>query len=99
MALNYIWFLFFMIAFAIALVKFIITGDVLIFKTITEGIFKSAGDSVDLSFKLIGIMTLFLGFMKIGRMPVPFDCFPGLLPLSSAACFLKCRTGILLLVT
>lgn len=67
MALNYIWFLFFMIAFAIALVKFIITGDVLIFKTITEGIFKSAGDSVDLSFKLIGIMTLFLGFMKIGE--------------------------------
>ncbi|MEN9950917.1 MAG: hypothetical protein RLY85_1669 [Bacteroidota bacterium] len=67
MALNYIWFLFFMIAFAIALVKFIVTGDVLIFKTITEGIFKSAGDSVDLSFKLIGIMTLFLGFMKIGE--------------------------------
>lgn len=67
MALNYIWFLFFMIAFAIALVKFIITGDVLIFKTVTEGIFKSAGDSVDLSFKLIGIMTLFLGFMKIGE--------------------------------
>lgn len=67
MALNYIWFLFFMIAFAIALVKFIITGDVLIFKTITEGIFKSAGDSVDLSFKLIGIMTLFLGFMEIGE--------------------------------
>ena len=32
-----------------------------------DGIFKSAGDSVDLSFKLIGIMTLFLGFMSIGE--------------------------------
>ena len=67
MALNYIWFFFFIIAFAIALWKWIITGDPLIFKTVTEGIFKSANDSVDLSFKLIGIMTLFLGFMNIGE--------------------------------
>jgi len=67
MALNFIWFAFFMVAFAIALFKWIITGDVLIFKTITDGVFKSAGDSVDLSFKLIGIMTLFLGFMNIGE--------------------------------
>ena len=67
MALNFIWFAFFMLAFVIALFKWIVTGDVLIFKTITDGIFKSAGDSVDLSFKLIGIMTLFLGFMNIGE--------------------------------
>ena len=67
MALNLIWFSFFVIAFAVAFVKWAITGDMLIFKTITEGIFKSAGDSVDLSFKLIGIMTLFLGFMNIGE--------------------------------
>jgi len=67
MALNLIWFSFFVIAFAVAFVKWVTTGDVLIFKTITEGIFKSAGDSVDLSFKLIGIMTLFLGFMNIGE--------------------------------
>lgn len=67
MALNYIWFSFFLIAFLIAAVKWMITGDPLIFKAITEGIFKSAGDSVDLSFKLIGIMTLFLGFMNIGE--------------------------------
>lgn len=67
MALNLIWFSFFIIAFAVALFKWIVTGDPLIFKTITEGIFKSAGDSVDLSFKLIGIMTLFLGFMNIGE--------------------------------
>ncbi len=67
MALNFIWFSFFMVAFAIALFKWLVTGDVLIFKTITDGIFKSAGDSVDLSFKLVGIMTLFLGFMNIGE--------------------------------
>ena len=67
MALNFIWFGFFIVAFLIAFYKWIITGDVTIFKTITDGIFKSAGDSVDLSFKLIGIMTLFLGFMNIGE--------------------------------
>ncbi len=67
MSLNYIWFFFFVVAFVIAFFKWVITGDPLIFKTITDGIFKSAGDSVDLSFKLIGIMTLFLGFMNIGE--------------------------------
>lgn len=67
MALNYIWFLFFIISFLICGIKFLITGNALIFKEVTDGIFKSAGDSVDLSFKLIGIMTLFLGFMNIGE--------------------------------
>ncbi|MEY2594937.1 MAG: hypothetical protein RI965_209 [Bacteroidota bacterium] len=67
MTLNLIWFAFFILAFTVALFKWLVTGDVMIFKTITEGIFKSAGDSVDLSFKLIGIMTLFLGFMNIGE--------------------------------
>jgi spore maturation protein SpmA len=67
MALSYIWMAFFIIAFSVAFVQWIITGDVLIFKTIVDGIFKSAGDSVDLSFKLIGILTLFLGFMNIGE--------------------------------
>jgi spore maturation protein SpmA len=67
MALNYIWLAFFLISFGIAFVQWIVTGDAQIFKTIVDGIFKSAGDSVDLSFKLIGIMTLFLGFMNIGE--------------------------------
>jgi spore maturation protein SpmA len=67
MALSYIWMGFFIIAFSVAFVQWVITGDVLIFKTIVDGIFKSAGDSVELSFKLIGILTLFLGFMNIGE--------------------------------
>lgn len=67
MILNYIWLSFFLISFSIAFVQWLLTGDAQIFKTIVDGIFKSAGDSVDLSFKLIGIMTLFLGFMNIGE--------------------------------
>lgn len=67
MTLSYIWLSFFLVAFLIAAIKWIFLNDPMIFKVIVDGIFKSAGDSVDLSFKLIGIMTLFLGFMKIGE--------------------------------
>jgi len=67
MTLNYIWLGFFLVSFGLACVQWLATGDTMIFKTIVDGIFKSAGDSVDLSFKLIGIMTLFLGFMNIGE--------------------------------
>ncbi|MFZ9660602.1 MAG: nucleoside recognition domain-containing protein [Chitinophagaceae bacterium] len=67
MVLGYIWLSFFLIAFIIAIVKWSVFHDVQIFQVITEGIFKTAGDSVELSFKLIGILTLFLGFMKIGE--------------------------------
>jgi spore maturation protein SpmA len=67
MTLSYIWLAFFLVSFTIAFFQWITTGDAQIFKTIVDGIFKSAGDSVELSFKLIGIMTLFLGFMNIGE--------------------------------
>lgn len=67
MVLGYIWLSFFIIAFIISLIKWGIYHDAHIFQTITEGIFKTAGDSVELSFKLIGVMTLFLGFMRIGE--------------------------------
>lgn len=67
MTLSYIWLSFFLIAFLIAFIKWAFLNDPMIFKVIVDGVFKSAGDSVDLSFKLIGIMTLFLGFMSIGE--------------------------------
>lgn len=67
MALSYIWISFFLLAFLIACFKWGIMDDPMIFKMIIDGIFKSASDSVEISFKLIGIMTLFLGFMSIGE--------------------------------
>jgi spore maturation protein SpmA len=67
MTLNYIWLAFFLVSFAIAFFQWAVTGDDQIFKTIVDGIFKSANDSVELSFKLIGVMTLFLGFMNVGE--------------------------------
>ncbi len=67
MALNLIWILFFLIAFVTALVRLIFFGDTEIFKTIVDGVFDSAGVSVTTALGLIGIMALFLGFMKVGE--------------------------------
>jgi spore maturation protein SpmA len=67
MALNFIWIAFFLIAFVIALVKLIVMGDTEIFKTIIDGVFDAAGTSVQISIGLIGVISLFLGFMNIGE--------------------------------
>lgn len=67
MALNIIWIAFFLIAFIIALIKLVFLGDTEIFKTIIDGVFDSANTSVQISISLIGIMSLFLGFLNIGE--------------------------------
>ncbi|MEO5996688.1 MAG: nucleoside recognition domain-containing protein [Chitinophagaceae bacterium] len=67
MVLSYIWMAFFLLAFVIALIKWAFLGDQEIFRMLVEGIFKSAGDGFDISLKLVGILSLFLGFMKIGE--------------------------------
>jgi len=67
-ALNYIWIGFFVVAFVVAILKFIITGDTEIFKLITEGMFDSAKAAVmDISLPLAGVMTFFLGLLNIGE--------------------------------
>jgi spore maturation protein SpmA len=67
MALNLIWIIFFLIAFITALVRLIFFGDTEIFKTIIDGVFDSAGLSVQIAIGLIGIMSMFLGFLNIGE--------------------------------
>lgn len=67
MVLSYIWMAFFLVAFVIAFVKWAFFGDQEIFRMLVDGIFKSAGDGFDISLKLVGILSLFLGFMKIGE--------------------------------
>jgi spore maturation protein SpmA/spore maturation protein SpmB len=68
MALNYIWLGFFIVAFVVALLKFIITGDVEIFEIITKGIFDSSKAAVmDVALPLAGAMTFFLGLLNIGE--------------------------------
>ncbi len=68
MALNIVWIAFFLIAFVIALCKFIFLHDTEIFKTLVEGMFDSAKGSVmDVAFPLAGTMVFFLGIMNIAE--------------------------------
>ncbi|HEY8389212.1 MAG TPA: nucleoside recognition domain-containing protein [Parasegetibacter sp.] len=66
MALNYIWLAFFIIAFIVAVVR-LFMGDTEIFTRIITGIFDSAKTGFDISIGLVGMMTLWLGIMKIGE--------------------------------
>lgn len=66
MVLNYIWIGFFLLSFVVATVK-LMMGDTMVFKTMMDGVFSSAKTSVDISVGLIGVMSLFLGFMNIGE--------------------------------
>lgn len=68
MVLNYIWIAFFLIAFAVAFVKLIFLGDVNVFTEIINATFSSAKLGFEISIGLTGILTLWLGIMKIGEM-------------------------------
>lgn len=89
MALNYIWLAFFIIAFAVALFKTIFEGDLEVWSTIMSSSFSSAATAFEISLGLTGILSLWLGLMKVGeragvigffgRMISPLFCrlFPG----------------------
>ncbi len=67
MVLNYIWIGFFLIAFVVALFKLIVLGDTSIFPDIMNSTFDYAKMGFELSLGLTGVMTLWLGVMKIGE--------------------------------
>jgi spore maturation protein SpmA len=68
MALNIVWIAFFIVAFVIALYKFIFLHDSEVFKTLVDGMFDSAKGSVmDVAFPLAGTMVFFLGLMNIAE--------------------------------
>lgn len=67
MALNYIWVGFFIIAFVVALIKLIFFGDMNVFPEMMKASFDMAKTGFEISIGLTGIMTLWLGLMKIGE--------------------------------
>jgi len=67
MVLNYIWISFFLIGFVIACLKFFILGDVTVFSNIMSGIFADSKRGFEISLGLTGVLTLWLGIMKIGE--------------------------------
>lgn len=67
MVLNYIWIGFIIIAFVIALVKLIILGDVTVFPALIDSTFASSKTAFEISLGLTGVLSLWLGTMKIGE--------------------------------
>ena len=67
MVLNYIWIAFFIIAFVIALVKLIFFGDVEVFPAMMDSTFTSSKTAFEISLGLTGVLSLWLGVMKIGE--------------------------------
>jgi len=67
MALNYIWVFFFLIAFVVGLVKLILFGDTEIFPAMMNSTFDMAKTGFEISLGLTGVLTLWMGIMKIGE--------------------------------
>ena len=67
MALNYIWIAFFLIGFVVALIRLIFFGDTEIFSQVMQGAFSDAKNGFEISLGLTGVLSLWLGFMKIGE--------------------------------
>jgi len=67
MVLNYIWIAFFLIAFVVALLRLIFLQDVTVFSDLVGATFEYARTGFDISLGLTGVLTLWLGFMKIAE--------------------------------
>ncbi|MBK9356259.1 MAG: spore maturation protein [Bacteroidales bacterium] len=67
MVLNYIWIAFFLIAFIVGLIRLIFGGDTLIFSEMMGATFDMAKTGFDISLGLTGVMTLWMGLMKVGE--------------------------------
>ncbi len=66
MVLNLVWVGFILIGFAVALLR-LVQGDVAIFTRVLTALFDTAKTGFDISLGLVGIMSLWLGIMKIGE--------------------------------
>ncbi len=67
MVLNYIWIAFFLIAFVIACIKLVFLGDTEVFPAIMNSTFETAKTGFEISLGLTGVLSLWLGIMKIGE--------------------------------
>lgn len=67
MVLNYIWIAFFVTAFVIALARLLFFGDTEVFPEIMNSTFASSRTAFEISLGLTGVLSLWLGIMKIGE--------------------------------
>lgn len=67
MVLNWIWIGFFVVAFLMAIGKTIFTGDLDVWSAIMNSSFDQAAFAFEISLGLTGVLTLWMGIMKIGE--------------------------------
>ena len=79
MVLNYIWVAFFIIAFVIAVIKLVFMGDYNVFPAMMDSTFASSKTAFEISLGLTGVLSLWLGIMKIGEKGGIIDVFARLL--------------------
>ena len=66
MVLNYIWIAFFVVAFVMALAKLVFMGDYDVFPAMMNSTFDSSKTAFEISLGLTGVLSLWLGIIKIG---------------------------------
>ncbi len=67
MVLNYIWIAFFLISLVVGSVKLVFFGDTEVFTEMVNSTFEMAGVSVEICLGLIGVLTLWMGLMRVGE--------------------------------
>ena len=67
MVLNYIWIAFFVVAYVIAICKLVFWGDVEAFPEMMNSTFSSSKTAFEISLGLTGVLTLWLGIMRVGE--------------------------------
>lgn len=67
MVLNYIWIFFFATAFVVALYRLVFMGDTEVFGVIIKSSFDMSRTGFEISLGLTGVLTLWMGIMKIGE--------------------------------
>ncbi len=67
MALNYIWVFFILVAGVVSLCRWIISGDVSALSDVVGSTFTSAKSGFEISLYLTGVLTLWMGLMRVGE--------------------------------
>ena len=66
MVLNWIWIAFFAVAFLMALGRTLVDGDLQVWSDVMNASFDQAAFAFEVSLGLTGVLTLWMGIMKVG---------------------------------
>ncbi len=67
MVLNYIWIGLILVAFVFVALQSLVTGNIIIWSEVVNSTFSSAKTAFEISLGLTGVLSLWLGLMKVGE--------------------------------